>query len=94
MVVGLRNSDKTGVPTIHIMAPGIGLGFLVGSLLILGVVLYYTRVKNPVVPRAGTDEADGEISGTQSCELCERRRVCREVGDLMVCAECNDDLMT
>jgi hypothetical protein len=76
------------------MAPGIGLGFLVGSLLILGVVLYYTRIRNPVVPRAGADEANQEISGTQSCELCERRRVCREVGDLMVCAECNDDLMS
>jgi hypothetical protein len=76
------------------MAPGIGLGFLVGSLLILGVVLYYTRIKNPVVPGAGTDDGDRELSGTQSCELCERQRVCREVGSLTICAECNDDLMT
>jgi hypothetical protein len=81
------------------MAPGIGLGFLVGSLLLLGVVLYYTRIRNPAVPHAGTVETDGtdgttqEVSGTQVCELCEREQVCHEAGDLTVCAECNEELM-
>jgi len=76
------------------MATGTGLGFLVGSLLILAVVLYYTRIKNPAVPHAETIETDREAPETQVCDLCERERVCRDVGDLTVCAECNEDLMT
>lgn len=76
------------------MATGIGLGFLVGSLLILAVVLYYTRIKKPAVPHAGTIEAEREAPRTQRCDLCERERECREVGDLTVCSECNDELMT
>jgi hypothetical protein len=78
------------------MAAGIGLGFLVGSLVLLAIVLYYTRIRNPAVPHAGTvtvDEEDEEVSRTQVCDLCERERACREVDGLTVCAECNDDLM-
>lgn len=76
------------------MATGIGLGFLVGSLLLLAVVLYYTRIKNPAVPHAGTVTTDQSSVETQPCDLCGRERECREVGDLTVCSECNDDLMS
>lgn len=75
------------------MAVELGLGFLVGSLIILAVVLYFTRIRNPVVPHAGTvDRARGEVA-TQTCELCGEERVCTEVKGMTVCAACEEDLL-
>ncbi len=70
------------------------IGFLVGSLLLLGVVLYFTRIRNPVVPGVQGDAPPRPGPETETCDLCERERVCETVGDLTVCAECNDDLLT
>lgn len=78
------------------MAPdlGLGLGFLVGSLVILAAVLYVTRVKRPAVPQArAAGGGDRPAPDTEPCELCERERVCETVADMRVCAECRDDLL-
>lgn len=74
------------------------LGFLVGSLLILAAVVYFTRVRNRAVPHAGNVDGDGSGvdragSRTQVCDLCERERDCRVDGDLTVCPECDDELL-
>ncbi|MFB6123905.1 MAG: hypothetical protein ABEJ78_10665 [Haloferacaceae archaeon] len=70
------------------------IGFLVGSLLLLAAVLYFTRVRNPAVPGLRGDASPPPGPETETCDLCERERICETVGDLTVCAECNDDLMT
>ena len=90
----MRVFDNPGERTVPVMATGIGFGFLVGSLVLLAIVLYYTRIKNPAVPHAGTVGTEQDVSRTQVCDLCERERICRDAGDLTVCAECNEDLMT
>ncbi|MFB6157182.1 MAG: hypothetical protein ABEJ34_05010 [Haloferacaceae archaeon] len=78
------------------------LGFLVGSLALLALVLYFTRVRGPSVPHAGNVDELGDAEGgtraaagpeTEVCEICERERVCSTEGGLTVCAECNDDLL-
>jgi hypothetical protein len=86
------------------------LGFLVGSLALLGVVLYFTRVRGPSLPHeamadAGGETADGEGNGHVSpgaestrmvdvCELCGENPASKTVNDLTVCAECDEDLLT
>ncbi|MFB6304820.1 MAG: hypothetical protein ABEH47_06615 [Haloferacaceae archaeon] len=72
------------------------LGFLVGSLALLALVVYYTRIRGPSVPHAGNVDEMGEASGDprrEVCDICERERVCSTEGDLTICAECSDDLM-
>jgi hypothetical protein len=69
------------------------IGFLVGSLLLLAVVLYFTRIRNPAVPGAQERASPRVAPETETCDLCERERICETVGDLTVCAECNDDLL-
>jgi len=38
------------------------LGFLVGSLALLGIVLYFTRVRGPSLPHEAMAEAGGEAA--------------------------------
>jgi hypothetical protein len=84
------------------------LGFLVGSLALLGIVLYFTRVRGPSLPHeamaeAGGETADGDREGRASprtespravdmCELCGENPASETVNDLTVCAECDEDL--
>jgi len=85
------------------------LGFLVGSLALLGVVLYFTRIRGPSLPheamaeQAGDgDHADaGPRSGPaapraptiEACELCGENPASQSVNDMAVCADCNEDLL-
>jgi len=38
------------------------LGFLVGSLAILGIVLYFTRIRGPSLPHDAMAEVEGETA--------------------------------
>lgn len=69
------------------------IGFLVGSLVLLALVLYFTRIRSPSVPHAETIDETRPEPDTESCDICEQERVCQTVGDLTICAACNDDLM-
>lgn len=71
----------------------LGLGFLVGSLLLLALVLYVTRIRRPAVPRATVVGGERPLPATEPCDLCEEERVCTEVGDLTVCASCEEELL-
>ena len=73
------------------MAVELGLGFLVGSLVILAAVLYFTRIRNPAVPHAGAPGR--EPPATEPCELCGEERVCSSVGGMTVCAACEEELL-
>lgn len=85
------------------------IGFLVGSLLLLAAVLYVTRVRNPAVPQARvvdedaddleareaeTQAAETRGSETRTCDVCGSEGVARTTGDLAVCRECDDDLLS
>jgi hypothetical protein len=82
------------------------IGFLVGSLLLLAAVLYVTRVRNTAVPqmKAVDEDVDGRESETRepetrepetrTCDVCGSDGVARTTGDLAVCRECNDDLLS
>lgn len=69
------------------------IGFLLGSLLLLALVLYYTRIRNPGVPHAENIEGNRAEPDTELCEICENQRVCQTVGDLTICSACHDDLL-
>lgn len=86
------------------------LGFLVGSLALLGIVLYFTRVRGPSLPHEAMAEAEGETADRErdghagsragstrmvdACELCGENPASKTVNDLSVCAECDEDLLT
>lgn len=73
------------------------LGFLVGSLLLLAVVVYVTRFRGPSLPheaaRSEGDPRARDASTAQTCDICGEERPCRSVGDLTVCADCDEELM-
>ncbi|WP_251341474.1 hypothetical protein [Haloplanus halophilus] len=81
------------------------LGFLVGSLAILGVVLYVTRIRGPSLPHEtapsegepGPTEDDGvrppPTRAVEQCELCGENPATRSVNDMQVCIECDEDLL-
>lgn len=80
---------------------GFAIGYLLGSLALLAIVIYLTRIRQPAVPQmqagAGTGES-GERErrspepGHETCELCGESRPCSEVNDMTVCGECKSDL--
>jgi hypothetical protein len=82
------------------------LGFLVGSLAILGVVLYVTRIRGPSLPHEAAMAEDGEESPggdarvapaertVPACELCDENPAARSVNDMDVCPECEEELLT
>jgi hypothetical protein len=66
------------------------LGFLVGSLLLLAGVLYFTRFRGPTLPH----EAGGDAQpATQTCEICGEERYCEVENGMTVCLECNEELL-
>jgi hypothetical protein len=84
------------------------LGFLVGSLALLGVVLYFTRVRGPSLPHEATAERSGEGERAdagpragpsappptvETCELCGENPASQSVNDMAVCAQCDEDLL-
>ena len=85
------------------------LGFLVGSLVILGVVLYFTRIRGPSLPHEAMAEqtGDGERADAgpragpaapraptmEACELCGENPATQSVNDMAVCAQCDEDLL-
>jgi|GEM_PF-2937909 len=85
------------------------LGFLVGSLAILGLVLYVTRIRGPSLPHEAMAEqtGDGEHADTgpragpatqrtptmEACELCGENPATQSVNEMAVCVECNEDLL-
>jgi len=83
------------------------LGFLVGSLALLGIVLYFTRIRGPSLPHdavaegTGEGEHDGQRAGPatgpaptmEACELCGENPASESVNDMAVCAKCNEDLL-
>lgn len=83
------------------------LGFLVGSLAILGVVLYFTRIRGPSLPHeamaeqtSGGDHADPRADAAapraptaEACELCGENPATQSVNDMVVCADCKADLL-
>jgi hypothetical protein len=83
------------------------LGFLVGSLALLGIVLYFTRIRGPSLPHeamaegTGEGERDGQRPGpaagpaptVEACELCGENPATQSVNDMAVCAQCNEDLL-
>ncbi|GAB3325541.1 hypothetical protein EI982_10900 [Haloplanus rallus] len=81
------------------------LGFLVGSLAILGVVLYFTRIRGPSLPHEAMAEGEGEGPDgdaravppertVPACELCGENPAARSVNDMQVCPECDEELLT
>jgi hypothetical protein len=86
------------------------LGFLVGSLAILGVVLYFTRIRGPTLPHetSMTEGADGparDAAGGDArmppaeptlptCELCGENPAARSVNEMQVCPQCDEDLLS
>jgi hypothetical protein len=85
------------------------LGFLVGSLALLGVVLYFTRVRGPSLPHEAMAEESGEgeradagprtgpsappAPTMEACELCGENPATQSVNDMAVCVECDEDLL-
>jgi hypothetical protein len=83
------------------------LGFLVGSLALLGIVLYFTRIRGPSLPHdamaegTGEGEHDGQRAGPatgpaptmEACELCGENPASESVNDMAVCVKCNEDLL-
>lgn len=85
------------------------LGFLVGSLALLGIVLYFTRIRGPSLPHEamaeGTGEGERDDAGrrpgpaagpaptVEACELCGENPASQSVNDMAVCAQCNEDLL-
>lgn len=72
------------------------IGYLIGTVLLLVLVLYITRIRSPPVPAAPVDDETAAAELTpelQACELCEQKRVCEDVKGLLVCGECRDDLL-
>jgi hypothetical protein len=85
------------------------LGFLVGSLALLAVVLYFTRIRGPSLPHEAMAETNGEgdhgdagpragptappTAAMETCELCGERPASRSVQDMAVCAECDEELL-
>jgi len=83
------------------------LGFLVGSLALLGIVLYFTRIRGPSLPHdamaegTGEGDHDGQRAGPaagprptmEACELCGENPASESVNDMAVCAKCNEDLL-
>ncbi|AXG05905.1 hypothetical protein DU500_05320 [Haloplanus rubicundus] len=83
------------------------LGFLVGSLALLGIVLYFTRIRGPSLPHeamaegTGEGERDGQRPGpaagpaptVEACELCGENPATQSVNDMAVCAQCDEDLL-
>jgi hypothetical protein len=88
---------------------GFGLGFLVGSLALLVLVLYVTRIRGPSLPHERMAEAEGAGSddggphagpaappdpSPEPCELCGENPASRSVNDMRVCAECDEELLS
>jgi hypothetical protein len=83
------------------------LGFLVGSLALLGIVLYFTRIRGPSLPHeamaegTGEGERDAQRPGpaagphptVEACELCGENPASESVNDMAVCVQCNEDLL-
>ena len=85
------------------------LGFLVGSLVILGVVLYFTRIRGPSLPHEAMAEQTGDgdradaapragpaaprAPTVEACELCGENPATQSVNDMAVCAQCDEDLL-
>ncbi|WP_248897992.1 hypothetical protein [Haloplanus halobius] len=80
------------------------LGFLVGSLALLGLVIYATRIRGPSLPHeqvaegatgrgAESDPVEHAVETDDRCELCGENPATRSVNDLDVCADCDDDLL-
>lgn len=72
------------------------IGYLIGTVLLLILVLYITRIRSPPVPAAPVEDENAAkeiMPELQACELCERKRVCEDVKGLLVCGECQDDLL-
>jgi hypothetical protein len=85
------------------------IGFLVGSLALLGVVLYITRIRGPSLPHEamveGASEGDGADAGQhagpagpraptiEACELCGENPATESVNEMAVCAQCNEELL-
>jgi len=79
---------------------GFGFGFLVGSLALLALVLYFTRIRGPTLPHEAMaepgDAEGGDASPTAriaACEICDENPATRSVNDMAVCAECDEDLL-
>jgi len=83
------------------------IGFLVGSLAILGVVLYFTRIRGPSLPHEAMAEGEGQEGDgsatpratpaertVPACELCGENPAARSVNDMHVCPECDEELLT
>jgi len=87
---------------------GLGLGFMIGSLALLALVLYVTRVRGPTLPHeaAETDGSERDAAAPRAgaaaahtptmeqCELCGENPASRSVNDMLVCAECDEELLT
>jgi hypothetical protein len=85
------------------------LGFLVGSLALLGIVLYFMRIRGPSLPHEALAEQTGEgeradagpragpadrrAPTIDACELCGENPATQSVNGMPVCAECNEDLL-
>ncbi|MFB6256304.1 MAG: hypothetical protein ABEH58_06190 [Haloplanus sp.] len=85
------------------------LGFLVGSLALLGVVLYITRIRGPSLPheamaegasegeradaRQGAGSTGPRAPTTEACELCGENPATESVNEMTVCAQCKTDLL-
>ncbi|MFC6989547.1 hypothetical protein ACFQJD_14055 [Haloplanus sp. GCM10025708] len=68
-----RSPWETHTNLRHVFPPmAFEIGFLVGSLLLLGVVLYFTRIRNPVVPG---------VQGTRHLARGRRRRRATSVNE-------------
>lgn len=67
-----------------------GIGYLLGTVLLLVVVLYITRIRSPPVP---ADADTRTLAEPEPCELCEADRLCQEVRGMMVCQECKEELL-
>jgi hypothetical protein len=86
------------------------LGFLVGSLAILGVVLYFTRIRGPSLPHEaamaeGEEGSDRDVAvddarappadpTAPTCELCGENPAARSVNGMQVCPKCDEDLLS
>lgn len=67
-----------------------GIGYLLGTVLLLAVVLYVTRIRSPPVPR---DTDAKTLAEPEPCELCGAEQFCQEVQGMMVCRECKEELL-
>lgn len=70
------------------------IGFLLGSLLLLVLILYVTRIRDSPVPTDEPGDAPPVDIDTQECEICDHQGSCETVGGLTLCSSCHDDLMT